>query len=446
MKKISHALLICLTCVSHMVFGQGSISDTSSTQLTLTECIQYALHHQPALKQSYINETIAKTNNLIGFSYWLPQINGTANYQHYFTLPTGFINNNGTLLQTRMGLPYTSIPSVNATQTIFNNDVLIAARAARLNTRFAKQSTETVKIELVSDVTRSFYDILFTLQQINVLKEDTARLNRNQSDAYYRYQSGVVDKVDYKQATISLNNSLAQLKMATESLQPKYAMLKQLMGYPAEQGVTVNYDTTRMMQEVFIDTAESLDYLKRIEYQQLLTSKRLLRETTMYYQLGFIPSLSAFYTHNFQFQSNTFDVLYNRAYPNNLWGLSLNIPLFTGFRRLENIKKAKLQEQRTDWEIVNLKSQINTEYRQALANYKGNLYYLQSLQDNVQLASEVYNIVNLQYREGIKVYLDVIMAQADLRTSQINYLNAMFQLLVSKIELQKAMGNITPDM
>src|SRR5690606_6867293 len=114
MKKISHALLICLTCVSPMVFGQGGISDTSAPQLTLTECIQYALHHQPALKQSYINETIAKTNNLIGFSYWLPQINGTANYQHYFTLPTGFINNNGTLLQTRMGLPYTSIPSINA--------------------------------------------------------------------------------------------------------------------------------------------------------------------------------------------------------------------------------------------------------------------------------------------------------------------------------------------
>jgi len=50
--------------------------------------------------------------------------------------------------------------------------------------------------------------------------------------------------------------------------------------------------------------------------------------------------------------------------------------------------------------------------------------------------------VRLQYREGIKAYLDVIIAENDLITAQISYLTALFQVLESKVDLEKSMGNI----
>jgi len=120
----------------------------------------------------------------------------------------------------------------------------------------------------------------------------------------------------------------------------------------------------------------------------------------------------------------------------------LNIPIFTGFRRMENVRKAQLQEARIDWDEINLKLTINAEYRLALSNYKSSLYYLHTQGDNVAMAREVYDIVKLQYKEGIKAYLDVIVAESDLQTSEIGYLNALFQLLQSKIDLEKAMGDI----
>src|SRR6185437_4511462 len=114
--------------------------------------------------------------------------------------------------------------------------------------------------------------------------------------------------------------------------------------------------------------------------------------------------------------------------------------------RLENIKKSRLQEKRQDWDEVNLKLQINAEYKLALSNYKSNLYNLHEMEYNVSLATEVYNIVKLQYKQGIKPYLDVITAEADLKTSEINYLNALFNLLSSKIDLEQAMGDISPTL
>ncbi|HLX93246.1 MAG TPA: TolC family protein, partial [Puia sp.] len=65
------------------------------------------------------------------------------------------------------------------------------------------------------------------------------------------------------------------------------------------------------------------------------------------------------------------------------------------------------------------------------------------LKENLGLAREVYNTVELQYRSGVKAYLDVITAETNLRVTQVNYINALFQLLSSKIDVQKSLGTIT---
>ena len=78
-----------------------------------------------------------------------------------------------------------------------------------------------------------------------------------------------------------------------------------------------------------------------------------------------------------------------------------------------------------------------------MANYKGNFYNLQLLQKNVAMAKRVYFVVTLQYKQGIVPYLNVITAESNLITSETSYLNALFQLLSSKIDLEKSMGIIS---
>jgi outer membrane protein TolC len=81
-------------------------------------------------------------------------------------------------------------------------------------------------------------------------------------------------------------------------------------------------------------------------------------------------------------------------------------------------------------------------YTQALAAYKGYFVYYNILKDNLSIATEVYNTIQLQYKSGIKTYLDVIFAETDLRSAQVNYTNALYQVISSKLDVQKELGTI----
>ena len=62
--------------------------------------------------------------------------------------------------------------------------------------------------------------------------------------------------------------------------------------------------------------------------------------------------------------------------------------------------------------------------------------------NNIALAKDIFNTVKLQYDKGIKAYLEVIVSETDLRTAELNYLNILFQVLTSKMDLEKAFGEI----
>lgn len=442
-----YLLIACFVLNSVLGFAQNSDPNGSNQYLSLGDCISYALKHQPALNQSLINISIAKTTNAINLSGWLPQVNLLANLVHYDELPTNFIANTtnpgGPPVQTHTGVVNTSIPELSVTQALFSPTLLYAAKSAPLYVKQAELMTDSTKINIVSSVSKAFYSLLLTVEQINVYKEDTSRLAKNLKDTYYQYKGGIVDETDYDEAAISLNNSKAQLTQAMQNVVPQYAGLKQLMGYPPERQFNISFDTAQIKKDILVDTTQQLQYDKRIEFIQLATARELQHRLIGYYQLAFLPTISAYYNYNYEFESSTFSNLYNTAYPYSLIGLTLNIPLFTGFSRIENVHKARLQEQIIDWSEVDLKEQINVQYTTALASYKSNLYNLYALQDNVALATKVYTIVNLQYKQGIVDYLHVITAESNLITSEIGYLNALFQVLSNKIDLAKAMGAIS---
>lgn len=420
---------------------------TLPANATLTQCVAFALQNQPLIRQSQLNEQIGERNIRIGLSDWLPQINATGGYTRNIQLQASVLPNfaDPTAGQqiVRIGLKNVSTVGLQASQLLFSNDVLLAARSVRYVRLNNAQTTTANKIDVVVNVSKAFYDILLTQRQLDILDEAIQRQQRQVKDSKAQYDVGIVDKTDYLRASISLKNTYAQRRSTFESQKGKYAALKQLMGLGAENPLAVSYDTLQMVRETAMDTTIQLAYEKRIEIQQLETQKKLQRFSIDYFQYGFLPSLSTFYNYNRVYQDNNFANLYDQAFPNQQAGLQLALPIFTGTRRLQNLKIARLQDDQLDLNLFDTRNQINTEYEQSMATYKGAFNELQTIEQNLADAKAVYNIIKLQYDEGIKTFLEVIVAETDLRTAQLNYYNALFNVLASKLDVQRALGDIT---
>jgi outer membrane protein TolC len=414
-------------------------SDSLLAQPTLPNIIQYSLLRQPVVRQAAIDERITELQIKSKLADWFPQVNFNYNYQHNFQVQTSIIGGN----PVRLGVSNTSALQFGASQTIFNRDVLLARQTRTDVLRQARQQTENEKINLVATVSKAFYDVLATEQQIRVANENILRLERSLKDARARYDAGIVDKTDYKRATIALNNARASRKSNEEALKAKNAYLKNVMNYPESADLSIIYDSASLEQEVILDTLQPVDYTHRVEYRILQTQHQLLEANLKYQRWSYIPSVSANGAYNLNYLNNQFGKLYNQSFPNYYSGLKLSFPILQGGKRRYNIEQAEWQLKRTDLDLVALRNSINSEYNSALANYKASYASYQAVRENVALAQEVYDVIRLQYNSGIKTYLEVITAETDLRTAQINYFNALYDVLSSKIDVQRSLGTLT---
>lgn len=420
--------------------------------MDLVACLKYASTHQPQLRASLVTQQIYEYQVKGALSDWYPQIMGNGELEHFFQTQESFVPNS---LFTPGADGYKTFPAnpsnlsfagVGLTQNIYNRDVMLAAKTAHSYRKYAAQSVDSAKIELVVNVSKAYFDVFISEQQLGILLEDVRRLEQSVKDTYNQYQSGVVDKTDYKQAIIQLNNAKVSYKQAQEAIPAKYAYLKQLMGFPVDSTLGLSEDSAALVGEALVDTSLQLDYTRRIEIQSLQTQRDLQLASVDYQRYGWLPSVSFMADYILNYGNNTWSDLYKETYPESYVGITLSIPIFQGFKRIYALKSARLGVGLIDLRLEDTRRAINTEYRQAMADYRGDLENWRVSQDNITLSKDVYKTVNLQYKEGIKTYLDVITAETSLRSSEINGLNALFSLLSDKMDLLKATGTVNTNI
>lgn len=436
--SIQLSFLLLSTLVIASAYAQDTSKDSLLSNATLENVVEYALIHQPAVQQAQIDEEIANKIIKGKLADWYPQVNFGYDYRHVTDLQSSVIGGN----IIRFGVENTSSAQFTATQNLFNRDALLASSTASKVRIAASQNTNRSKIDVVVTVTKAFYDILATSQQIKVTEESIVRLQRSLKDAYSRYTSGVADKTDYKRATIQLANTEASLKSSRELLNFKMEYLKTLIGYPVNSDFTIEYDTLQMESEVALDTLQDLKYTEHIDYQILYTQKELQEANVKYANWAFLPNISAYGAYILNYQNNKFSELYDEKYPYSYVGATLSFPIFQGGKRTAKIQEQKWTSRRLDWSLKNLQNVLNAEYTRALSSYKSNLATYIAQKENVELAKEVYDVIQLQYKNGIRPYLDVTIAETDLRTTRINYFNALYLVLASKMDVQRALGQI----
>ncbi|EON75968.1 hypothetical protein ADIS_3556 [Lunatimonas lonarensis] len=441
-KYLFYAVLACW-------LGMSGRLEAQQQDLDLEAVLEIAKENNPVLKhfenQRLITDHQVKSN----LSGWLPQLGIVGDYNRYFSQPVAIFpdfNNpeSGEFQEVRTGVPFNSSVSFSADQQLINNELIFYRQQSNEQRKQADQLLQEFKIELIVAVTQSFYNVLLAQEQVGLTKEDLRRQRKQLEDASLMYEAGLTDQVDYKRALMTLQNTQAALYQYEEDVASRKAHLNALLGRHASTDISLQASYEDLLQQVYSDTSATVQPEHRIEYQLIQTQQILQAQELRYEKRKYLPSLSAFYNYNVLFLSPVGGELYNQAYPFSLMGLRLTYPLFQGGRRQHDISVAGLKLQNIELEKAELVNAMSSEWREALSQYKKNLYQLKTQESNKALAEEIYGIISLQYEEGLKNFLEVIVAETDLRTARINFYRSLFGVLTSKVSLERARGDIQP--
>ena len=124
-------------------------------------------------------------------------------------------------------------------------------------------------------------------------------------------------------------------------------------------------------------------------------------------------------------------------------GLQLNIPIFDGFRKHQQIQQSKLAIRKIENEEIILQQSVSLEIQSAVTNLNNSLETLNAAEKNVELAREVYRVSQIKYKEGVGSSLELNDAETQLKQAESSQLSGMFEYLMAKLELQKAKGEFS---
>ena len=71
-----------------------------------------------------------------------------------------------------------------------------------------------------------------------------------------------------------------------------------------------------------------------------------------------------------------------------------------------------------------------------------NLERLAVQEDNLELAQEVVEVTRAKYTAGVGSNLELIDAEQSYKVAEVNYLTALYDAIVAKIDLDKALGKL----
>jgi outer membrane protein TolC len=158
------------------------------------------------------------------------------------------------------------------------------------------------------------------------------------------------------------------------------------------------------------------------------------------YLYGYAPTIVAFAQHQENAFSIDFANSFNKFYPGTFVGLNVTVPIFDGLNKQSKIQQAKINMQKVERSTEQLENAIEMEVFSAKTTYSRTKEQLTILNENYLLADNIYKKINTKYQNGLSSSLDVVTAEKDLKESQKNYLNGIYDLLIARANLKKALG------
>jgi outer membrane protein TolC len=417
----------------------------TSHSFSLEQAIDYAYQNQNQLKNAALDVEIARYKVKETLAIGLPQVKGVFDVSNNIEIPTVIIpdfSNPGQTTAAQFGTNYNMSYGLEASQLIFDGNYLLGLKASSVYNDLSKKVYERSKIETNVSVTKAYYASLVATEKLKVLEANILRLKKTMEDTKSYYESGFAEKIDYERLEVLYNNLITERENILKLTQFTNTLLKYQMGMPIQDNLTLTTTIELVQLQPVLDENKVATAEDRVEYQLLKTSMRLNELDYKRYTVNRAPTLAAYGAYKFTYFNNELGALTNDAYPVAVIGLNLSVPIIGSGQKNYQQKQAKLNLQKSRNDLKNFENVISLESQQTQIAYNNSIRSLETQAKNRELAANVLNVTKTKYDQGVGSSLEVTTAESALKEAETNYISALFDALIAKVEMDKAFGKI----
>jgi outer membrane protein TolC len=410
---------------------------------SLREAVNYAIKNHVNIKNAQLDIASADARVWEIKAAGLPQINANVGYtgniqRAGFVLPKEF---GGGGFQ-RFGNTFAGNAGVNFNQLVFNGSYTLGLKAADVYKELSQKSMSQTKQQIAENVIKAYYSILVNEERMKILALNIGRLDSTFRETKILNEKGFVELIDVQRLEVQLNNLKTELWKVQELQRLSYDLLKFQMGMDSPEVISLKDKLTDIKIENFLVNQTVVNYNDRPEYSILQTQKHLQELDFKNAKAGALPTVSLSGNYGYNGTGNNFTFSDGVGFDISAVSLNMNIPIFDGNARKYKMAQKKQLLEKTNNTFKFLESSITLQVTQANTMLKNSIESLNSQKRNMELAKEVVRVTKAKYQQGLGSNLEVVNAESSLKEAQTNYFTSLYDLLIAKVDLDKALGKL----
>lgn len=436
-----------------LVFGMLSLG--ALAQDPLDSYLREGLESNLALQQKNISLEQAAYALKIANSYFMPSLNFSSDYTNgsggrAFDLPVGDLLNPAysSLNQLTDSRNFPQIENVSqnffprhmvdahvrAAMPLYNSDLHHNSKLQQDQVLLQEFEVKTLEKELVKNIKQAYYNYLSALEAVKIYQSSLELVERNLRVNQSLLKNGKGLSASVLRSESELENvrvGLAEAKASVQNARYYFNfLLNKAQDSPIESSGKLEDALQEIPQHLALPAAE---VRHREELQMLQTGERMNQTLLRRQQLHWVPRVNAFI--DLGAQAENWDWERDSRYY--LMGVSLEVPLFNGFRSAYKSRQAKLGLKSAQLSTAETGRQLQMaaaiSYNQlntAWQNYQAN-------EKRLQASQSYFKLIEKGYSQGSYSLIEFIDARNQLTTAQLQRSIQVFKVLSALAQYER---------
>ena len=290
-------------------------------------------------------------------------------------------------------------------------------------------------------VINSYGNVLLAEESISILEKNKTILDKTLFDTQETFKNGLIEEENVEQLQITLSSVNSNLNNVKRLKEIALKMLKINLGIDinADLKLTDKLDTLTQSNLDLSLTQNDFEINNNADYKMILNFEEQRKLELKLQKSKYLPSLSSFVNYGTTANNDNFNFFSNNQkwFDSSLLGISLNVPIFSGFARSARTQQAKIALDQAKTQRTETEQKIKLQYENAKSEYEFSIEQYNTSKSNLSLAERIEKKQQIKFKEGLSSSFDFTEAQRQLYSTQQNYLQSMVDVINKKATLEK---------